>query len=151
MTLESARLAGSSPRGEIASGRAAQQEKLCLRRGGVIATAIARWLDTVERTRYIAEHAVRQDPVLPRDVIGHVVDNGCEGVMSPDTHLMDDEDGREWRMAILDVNGDGLAVERPKTGFIRVVDKYEFLNLFLVDLGRKQRQIKLTSGQKRMK
>ena len=54
-------------------------------------------------------------------------------------------------MAIPDVNGDGLAVERPKTGFIRVVDKYEFLNLTLVNLGPKQRQIKLTSGQKRMK
>ena len=71
--------------------------------------------------------------------------------MSPDTHLMDYENGRERRMAIPDVNGDGLAVERPKTGFIRVVDKYEFLNLTLVSLGPKQRQIKLTSGQKRMK
>jgi len=80
MTLESARLAGSSPRGEIASGRAAQQEKLCLRRGGVIATAIARWLDTVERTRYIAEHAVRQDPVLPRDVIGMSWTTGAKGL-----------------------------------------------------------------------
>ena len=37
---------------------------------------------------------------MPRDVIGQVVDNGREGVMSPDTHLMDDEDGREWRMAM---------------------------------------------------
>ena len=79
------------------------------------------------------------------------MDNGREGVMSPDTRLMDDEDGREWRIAVLDINGDGLAVERPKTGFLRVVDKYELLNLFLVNLGPKQRQIKLTSGQKRMK
>ena len=67
------------------------------------------------------------------------MDSGCEGVMSPDTHLVDDEDGREWRMAILDVNGDGLSVERPKTAFIRVVDKYEFLNLFLVNLGPKSK------------
>ena len=64
---------------------------------------------------------------------------------------MDEEDRREWCMAILDVNGDGLAVEQPKTGFIREVDKYEFLNLFLVNLGPKERQIKFTSGQKRMK
>ena len=42
-------------------------------------------------------------------------------------------------MVILDINGDGLSVERPKTGFIRVVDKYEFLNLFLVNLGPKQK------------
>ena len=70
--------------------------------------------------------------------------------MFPDTHLMDYENGRERRMAIPDVNGDGLAVKRPKTGFIRVVDKYEFLNLTLVNLGPKQRQIKLTSGQKRI-
>ena len=79
------------------------------------------------------------------------MDNGCEGVMSPDTHLMDYENAGGRRMAIPDVNGDGLAVERPKTGFIRVVDKYEFLNLTLVNLGPKQRQIKLISGQKRMK
>lgn len=72
-------------------------------------------------------------------------------MVSPDTHLMDDEDGRERCMAILDVNGDGLAMELPKNGFIRVVDKYEFLILFSCKSWPKQRQIKLTSGQKRMK
>jgi len=110
-----------------------------LRRGAVTAIAISRRLVTVERTCYIVEHAVQQDPVLPKDVVGQVVDNGCEGVMSTDTHLVDDEDGREWRMVILDVNGDGLAVERPKSAFIRVVNKYEFPNLFLVNLSPKQR------------
>ena len=68
--------------------------------------------------------------------------------MSPDVHLIDYENGREQCMAIPDINGDGLAVEWLKTGFNRVVDKYEFLNLTLVNLGPKQRQIKLTSGQK---
>jgi hypothetical protein len=96
---------------------------------------------TFERIRiwYIVEQLLRQEPVLPRDVIGDVVDSGCEGVMSPDAYLMDDEEGREWGMVILDVNGDGLAVEIPKPRFIRVVDEYEFLHLFLVNLGPKQR------------
>jgi len=66
------------------------------------------------------------------------VDNRCEGVMAPDTYLMDYEDGREWSMVILEVNGDGFAVEWPKIGLIRVVDKYKFLNLFLVNFSPKQ-------------
>jgi hypothetical protein len=36
-------------------------------------------------------------------------------------------------MAISDINGDGLAVELPKHGFIGIVDKYEFLSLLLVN------------------
>jgi hypothetical protein len=99
----------------------------------VIEIGVRRWLGgrrpvTFERIWCIAEQVLRQDPVLPRDVIGHVVDSGCEGVMSPDAHLMDDEEGRERRMVILDVNGDGLAVEIPKLGYISVVDEYEFLH-----------------------
>jgi hypothetical protein len=115
-------------------------------KAAVIAIGVGRWLGgrrpvTFERKRiwYIVEQVLRQDPVLPRDVIGHVVDSGCEGVMSPDAHLVDDEEGREWRMVILDVNGNGLAVEIPKARFISVVDEYEFLHLFLVNLGPKQR------------
>jgi len=69
---------------------------------------------------------------LPRDVVRYTVKNGLEGVMSPDTHLMYDEYGREGRVGIRDVEGDGFTMERPKNGMIRVVDKYEFLNIWTV-------------------
>ena len=103
-----------------------------------------------KRNRVIVDHAVRRDPVLPRDII--VCRN--QQMRRDDVPEHDDDDGRERCMAILDVNGDGLAVEtleRPKNEFIRVVDKYEFLILFSRKSWPKQSQIKLTSGQKRMK
>jgi len=53
--------------------------------------------------------------------------------MSPDTHLVYDEYRREGHMGILDVKSDGFTMEQLKNGITRVVDKYEFLNLFLVN------------------
>jgi hypothetical protein len=60
------------------------------------------------------------------------MNNGLERVMSPDTHLMYEEYGREGRMVIVNVKGDGLTMERLKSRSIGVVDKHEFLNLCLV-------------------
>ena len=53
--------------------------------------------------------------------------------MSPHTHLMYDEYGREGRVWIRDVECDGFTMKRPKNRLIGVVDKYKFLNLILMN------------------
>jgi hypothetical protein len=45
---------------------------------------------------------------------------------------MYDEYGREGRIGIIDVKGDGVTMEWLKTATTGVVDKYKSLNLFLV-------------------
>ena len=52
---------------------------------------------------------------------------------STDPHLVDNEQGREWRMAIIDVKGNSLAVELPKIRVIRVVDENELADLHTVN------------------
>jgi len=46
---------------------------------------------------------------------------------------MHDEDGREWCMMVRDIEGDCFAVEFLKAFGARVVNKNEFLDLFLVN------------------
>ena len=76
---------------------------------------------------------IRRDPVLPSDVIGYIWSNGCKGVVSTDTHLMNDEYRGIWNIAVRHVEGDSFAVVWLKRVDARVVDKHELLNLFLVN------------------
>lgn len=68
----------------------------------VVIAAIIAWRLVIDRTTSgIVEHAVRQDPVLPKNVTRHDWSDRLERVKSADTHLVDDEKGREgndaWR------------------------------------------------------
>ena len=69
------------------------------------------WAVTFERIGGVVEHVVRQDPVLPRNVIGDGWNNRLKGVTSTDAHVMDYEWGREGRVFILDTKGNHFPME----------------------------------------
>ena len=74
--------------------------------------AVVKWRAvTFEGICGVVEHLIRQDPVLPKYVIGDGWSNRLKGVKSMDTHLMDDEWGGEGHMIILDIKGDSFTVE----------------------------------------
>src|SRR6266850_3708972 len=97
----------------------------------VIATIIAWRLVTNKTTSGIVKHAVRQDPVLPRNVTRHFWSDRFERIESTDTHLVDDEKGREWRMGVVYVKGNSFAMELPKIAIVGVVHEHEFMDLIL--------------------
>lgn len=67
---------------------------------------------------------------------------------STDAHLVDEKEGRERCVMIPAVKGDSFAMESPKFGNTRVVDKDKPLSLYLVNSWL---ETKLTVGTKRRK
>ena len=95
----------------------------------------------------------RYDPILPMGDTGHRRLCGLEGVEATNTHFMDDEQGWERRVTILDVEANSFPVEWLKQSVVGpgIVHEYKLLNLFLVNMASPEIKVTLTSERKRMK
>lgn len=67
--------------------------------------------------------------VLPGRNIGQGRSDGLKGVVPTDTHFMNDKKGREWRIVISDVQGNGFVMVFLERGAPGIVDEYKFTNL----------------------